>query len=180
MKKKRKSIKTVPSWFLLIGEGVAVAAGFGFLIFLYTYPPSVEALLAADLKHFIIDVFGTVVLGILSVSGLVIMIRQGIFSLVTIDEKGMRRALFGVFCKLNISWDELKEMKCFSRVIFQLFCSKDIELKPLQFDEAAKKRHSLIQLPLSPKVLAVVRLYTDIEIIGIPEDVLQRFIEKYK
>lgn len=178
MKKKRKSIKTVPSWFLLIGEGVAVAAGFGFLIFLYTYPPSVEALLAADLKHFIIDVFGTVVLGILSVSGLVIMIRQGIFSLVTIDEKGMRRALFGVFCKLNISWDELKEMKCFNRGITgQIFCGKDASLKDMEF-ERALKCHGLIQIPATPKILAIVRLNTDTEIVGIREETLQLMIKR--
>ena len=107
------------------------------------------------------------------------MIYRGIYSVVTIDEKGIRRALFGIFCKVSISWDELNEMKCFNRVVDQIFCSKEITLEELTFNEVIKKRR-LIQIPASPKVLAVVRQYTDKEIIGIPEDVLQEAIKKYK
>ena len=61
----------------------------------------------------------------------------------------------------------------------QIFCSKDIALKELTFNKAATSS-KLIQIPASPKVLAVVRQYTDKEIIGIPEDVLQEAIKKYK
>ena len=99
--------------------------------------------------------------------------------MVTIDEKGMRRALFGVFRKVSISWDELKEMKCFYRVVGQIFCSKDIALKELTFNQITMKS-KLIQIPASPKVLAVVRQYTDKEIIGLPEDKLQEMIKKYR
>ena len=41
-------------------------------------------------------------------------------------------------------------------------------------------KSKLIQIPASPKVLAVVRQYTDKEIIGLPEDKLQEMIKKYR
>lgn len=172
MKRNRVSIRTLPSWFIVVGTAFGICLSFGMFLFCCLYessePISGFAWCGAIIIFVIMPI--TLVIG---------MIHRGMYSLVTIDEKGMRRSLFGVFRKVSISWDELKEMKCYYQVVAQIFCSKDIALKELTFNKAATSS-KLIQIPASPKVLAVVRQYTDKEIIGFPEDKLQEAIKKYK
>ena len=172
MKRNRKSIRTLPSYYIAIGTGFCVPISVVFLLFfgLYDFAEPINAF------GWSIVIIIFVIMPITLVIG---MIYRGMYSLVTIDEKGMRRSLFGVFRKVSISWDELKEMKCYYQVVAQIFCSKDIALKELTFNKAATSS-KLIQIPASPKVLAVVRQYTDKEIIGFPEDKLQESIKKYK
>lgn len=171
-KKNRTSIRTLPSWFIAIGSIFLEIFLFGFLLFSCLYD-SDEPLSAFSwcMAIFLFGIYPIIII--------ICMIYRGFYSVVTIDEKGMRRALFGIFCKVSISWDELNEMKCFYRVVEQIFCSKEITIKELTFNEVIKKR-KLIQIPALPKVLAVVRQYTDKEIIGIPEEVIQKAIKKYK
>ncbi len=172
MKKRMKSIKTLPSWFIVIGTAFVVCLSLGMFLFCCLYESS-------DTISGLAWCGAVITLLILPMILVIGMIHRGIYSVVTIDEKGMRRALFGVFRKVSISWDELKEMKCFYRVVGQIFCSKDIALKELTFNQITMKS-KLIQIPASPKVLAVVRQYTDKEIIGLPEDKLQEMIKKYR
>ena len=175
MKNKNvRSIKTLPSWFVTIGTLLGVLFAIGVFIWICIFSQYTEE--APNIVCWICFVFLLLVLPIILIIG---MIHRGMYSLVTIDEKGMRRSLFGVFRKVSISWDELKEMKCYYQVVAQIFCSKDIALKELTFNKAATSS-KLIQIPASPKVLAVVRQYTDKEIIGFPEDKLQEAIKKYK
>lgn len=173
------SLKTVPSLFIMIGTIITILICFSLLGFIYGYPILREQLLYNDVKCIIINIGCVFSCGVLPLIIIIDAIHRGIYSVVTIDEKGMRRALFGVFRKVSISWDELKEMKCFYRVVGQIFCSKDISLKELTFNQITMKS-KLIQIPASPKVLAVVRQYTDKEIIGLPEEKLQEMIEKYR
>lgn len=177
-KKVKKSIKTVPSWFLVIGISIGICMTVGFIIFLYAFPGGDNLMTAGDIKSVIANIIAILIGGILPIILIIICIRRGLYSLVTIDQKGIRRALFGIFCKVSISWEELCEMKCFYIMIPQMFCSKE-SLRDLSRDEVIKKR-GIIQVPPSAKVLAVIRQYTDKEIIGIPEEVVQNGIQKYK
>ncbi|MCL2522419.1 MAG: hypothetical protein FWE36_06130 [Erysipelotrichales bacterium] len=100
--------------------------------------------------------------------------------IVEIDEKGVKRSLFGVFFKRNISWEEMYEIRVIG--MFQggawLFFSKK-SLAGMSHGKARRQKEQ-IQIVFTAQLLGTIRFYSDKEIIGIPEDKVIELISKIK
>ena len=84
------------------------------------------------------------------------------FSIVTIDEKGIHKSLFGRFFKKDFSWDEINSMMVMNRVDTWLFISK-VDMKGFGYNKLLKHK-DIIQMGLRPSLLNAIRRYTDMEI----------------
>lgn len=161
----KKSVKVIPSMFMLIGVMCAIVIGLGLLIFFYTYPPARPT----ELYDHLLTCFAT---GILPVLIIILAIPRGIFSVVTISESGVKRASFGVLCKREIKWDEMSEMRYYPRIMPFVFLCKTGTLEGVYYDDIIKRK-DVIQVTLTKKVYNAITQFTDKEIMGLSDDAIK-------
>ena len=165
MKKDKKSIKVMPSLFVMIGDTVGAIIGYAILIFLLVYPQAKAQLdESLWLKIGYIFLFG--VLPTIIIIGLTI---RGFYSVIKIDEKGVSRASFGIFFKKEISWEEMKGMWALYQLQVFVFFSKSVSLDGMTYNKIIKQK-GVIQATLSKKVYQAIRRFTDKEIYGVDDD----------
>jgi hypothetical protein len=165
---KNKAVKVLPSPFIAIGIATFVLFSYGLLIFSFLYPTDEDYLpLLYSILTFFLGIFPTIIVIGLS--------YRGYYSVITIDEKGIRRALFGAFMKVEMTWEEIKYIKRIWRVVDNIFVSTKEENKAMTFEQAIKRR-DIIQIAISKKVLKAIRQYIDLPIIGLPEEQVQSII----
>ncbi len=165
----KKYVRILPSLFIAIGGAIGMFSCYAIGIFCVAYPPAREQI------DFLVGSIMIVMCVIVPTAGFAIMMYRGYYSVITISEKGIKRALFGVFMKVEITWEELKWMKHICRVINNIFISSKTESETMTFEQAIK-RYDIIQVAASKKVLKAIRQYTDKEIIGLPEEQIQKII----
>ncbi len=157
----KKELKVVPSMFWLIGSIVLIISLYSIFIFSYAYPPARPD----EIFDHILLIFCT---GVLPTVIFVTAIPRGIFSVVTISERGVRRTLFMGRFKLEMSWEEMAEMRYYPRLLPFVFFSKTCTLDGMYYDKIIKRR-DVIQVTLTKKVLQAIRQNTTREIINLPE-----------
>ncbi len=165
---KDKAVKVLPSPFIAIGGIAMVLMGFGLLFFSFLYPTDEDYL---PVLYSLLTIF----LGVLPIITVIGLSYRGYYSVITIDEKGIRRALFGAFMKVEMTWEEIKYIKRIWRVVDNIFVSTKEENKAMTFEQAIKRR-DIIQIAISKKVLKAIRQYIDLPIIGLPEEQVQSII----
>ena len=165
---KNKAVKVLLSPFIAIGIATFVLFSYGLLIFSFLCPTDEDYLpLLYSILTFFLGIFPTIIVIGLS--------YRGYYSVITIDEKGIRRALFGAFMKVEMTWEEIKYIKRIWRVVDNIFVSTKEENKAMTFEQAIKRR-DIIQIAISKKVLKAIRQYIDLPIIGLPEEQVQSII----
>ncbi len=167
---KNKAVKVLPSPFIAIGGIVSVLMGFGLLIVAFVVPAK-----TGEVIPLVINIITAFALGVLPIFIMVNFTYRGYYSVITIDEKGIRRALFGAFMKVEMTWEEIKYIKRIWRVVDNIFVSTKEENKAMTFEQAIKRR-DIIQIAISKKVLKAIRQYIDLPIIGLPEEQVQSII----
>jgi len=100
--------------------------------------------------------------------------------IITLDEAGISRSLFGVFFKKKISWDEVSDIRIFGMLTggaFLFFSKKSLDNMSI-YDARKQKGH--IQVAFSVKLLKAIRYFTDMEIANLSEEEEQKLLEKTK
>lgn len=162
----KKTVRVLPSLFIAIGGAIGMFSCYAIGIFGVAYPPAREQI------GFLVGSILIVMCVIVPTTGLAILVYRGYYSMITISEKGIERALFGIFMKVKITWDEVKWMKHMCRVIDNIFISSKAESETMTFEQAIKRR-DIIQIAVSKKTLKAIRQYTDKEIINLSEEQIQ-------
>lgn len=166
MKDNREEVRVMPSLFVLWGNVILIIALYGVLAFMYFNPFSRKQMLENWFLH----------CGMLAFTGglptilLIICFVQGLFSVVTIDATGVRRALLGKFRKRQMTWAEVVEIRVFPRVTpYILFTNKDLSDENL-FPKNLIAHKNIIAVEMRKKVIDAIERFTDKEIVGIPKD----------
>ena len=167
---KNKAVKVLPSPFVAIGNIIFVLVSYGLLIVILVVPA-----ITGEVIPLVVNIITAFILGILPIIAIIDLTYRGYYSVITIDEKGIRRALFGVFMKVEMTWEDIKYIKRIWRIVDNLFVSTKEENKAMTFEQAIKRR-DIIQIAISKKVLKAIRQYIDLPIIGLPEEQVQSII----
>ena len=88
------------------------------------------------------------------------------FSVFEISEKGVKKSLFKVFRKTEISWDEMYEIRCYGMIDIWIFFSKTC-LEGMLYNNIIK-RQDILQIEYSKEIVELIRSFTDKEIINLP------------
>lgn len=164
----KNRINVVMSWFMLIGHIITIFMGYGILIFIYTYPPARHQITVGDGESIFVQIMLIICMGVFPTLLIILAIPRGIFSVVTISDKGVRRTLFVGLLKREITWEEMTEMRYYSSILPFVFFSKTTCLDGLAYEKMYRK-NDVIQVALSKKVYNAIRRFTDKEIIDLPE-----------
>lgn len=167
---KNKTVKVLPSPFVAIGNIIFVLVSYGLLIVILVVPA-----ITGEVIPLVVNIITAFFLGILPIIAIICLFYRGYCSIITIDEKGIRRALFGAFMKVEMTWEEIKYIKRIWRIVDNIFVSTKEENKAMTFEQAIKRR-DIIQIAISKKVLKAIRQYIDLPIIGLPEEQVQSII----
>ena len=167
---KNKAVKVLPSPFIAIGCIAMVLMCCGVLIVFFVVPAK-----TGEVIPLVVNIITAFIFGILPIITVIGLSYRGYYSVITIDEKGIRRALFGAFMKVEMTWEEIKYIKRIWRIVDNIFVSTKEENKAMTFEQAIKRR-DIIQIAISKKVLKAIRQYIDLPIIGLPEEQVQSII----
>ncbi|MCI8612636.1 MAG: hypothetical protein HFE48_02915 [Clostridia bacterium] len=118
----------------MIGDTVAGIIGYAILIFTFTYKPIFEEI------GLWAKVIAIVCFGVLPTLGIIGLTIRGFYSVIKIDEKGVSRALFGIFFKKEISWEEMKGMWALYQVQVFVFFSKSVSLDGMTYNKIIKQK----------------------------------------
>lgn len=88
----------MPSLFIAIGVLIGILLDIACLVFLLVYPYG-EPLTSVNKVLVLLICLG------LPIFVLIGSVDQGFYSVITINEKGIKRALFGAFLKVEITWE---------------------------------------------------------------------------
>lgn len=159
----KKVVKVIPSMFWLIGIICAIIGGYSILIVIYSLESARNQL--DIISHIIYIVFT----GVLPTLILILSVQRGVFSVVTFSENGVKRSLFAGLFKVEMSWEEMKEMRFYVRLLPYIFFSKTSTLEGLTYDSIIKKK-DIIQVDFTKKVYNAIKQFTDREIVNLPEN----------
>ena len=166
MREIKEETRIMPSLVALVGTLSASIMGYSVTIFLNVYSVAREQLLESLFLYCVI----MFIMGGLPTILLIMGFVQGMFSVVTIDAVGVRRSLFGKFCKREIIWEEVVEIRFFPRVTpYILFTNKDLSDENL-FPKNLIAHKNIIAVEMRKKVIDAIERFTDKEIVGIPKD----------
>lgn len=168
MKKKQYTkIRIVPSVTLMFGLIFLYVLSYGVGLFIVIFEPCRSQLLYEHPFVFCFCIFICFVCPI----GVFFGTLRRVWSIVTIDEKGIRRVVFGKFFKMEMTWEEIKEIRYYQQVLPFLFISKNISLDGMCMDKYNKilKRHDVIQIGISDKIFNVITRYYDKRILSLPD-----------
>lgn len=166
----KNRINVVMSWFMLIGHIITVLMGYGILIFVYTYPPARHQITVGDGESIFVQIMLILCMGVLPTLLIILAIPRGVFSIVTISDKGVKRTLFAGLLKREMTWEEMTEMRYYPRIFPFVFFSKTTCLEGLTYEKMYRKK-DVIQVALSKKVYNAISRFTDKEIIALPEKI---------
>ena len=173
MKDNREEVRVMPSLFVVWGVLFALVSGYGVFIFIHVYPDSraqiISSIVSFDIYALAYYIFAFVIGGLPTIL-LIMCFVQGLFSVVTIDAVGVRRSLFGKFCKREMTWEEVVEIRFFPRVTpYILFTNKDLSNENL-FPKNVIAHKNIIAVEMRKKVIDAIERFTDKEIVGMPKD----------
>lgn len=88
------------------------------------------------------------------------------FSVFEISKKGVKKSLFKIFKKTEISWEEMHEIRCYDMISVWIFFSKT-SLEGLPYNDIIKHK-DVLQIEYSKQLIELIRSFTDKEIINLP------------
>ena len=95
-------------------------------------------------------------------------------SLITIDETGISRSFLGIFHKLHIPWDDMREACYKFNMLGWLFFSKTKKMSEIPFHETWKTK-DYIHISLSKKRYNLIMQYLQQPIIDMPESLVKKY-----
>ena len=99
--------------------------------------------------------------GVLPTTIWITHIHRG-FSIIRINEKGLKRSLFTIFCRREISWKDIVDFKVITRVETRIYLSR-IKIKDMSYSKIVNNKN-IIHLPYTEKVFNLIEKYTDIKL----------------
>lgn len=164
MKDNKDEVRVMPSLFVLCGVLITVVLAYSVSIFVNVYSVAREQML----EGLIVYCCFMFITGGLPTILLIMCFVQGLFSVVTIDATGVRRALFGKFRKRQMTWEEVVEIRFFPRVTpYILFTNKDLSNENL-FSKNVIAHKNIIAVEMRKKVMDAIERFTDKQIVGLP------------
>lgn len=91
-----------------------------------------------------------------------------LFTIITMDEKGISRSLFGTFFKLSMKWEEIYEISYYESLIPFIMFSETKSLRGITYKGTGKIKN-LIQLQLTQKNYDFIKQYIKQPIIGLTD-----------
>lgn len=155
MEKQKNRFLAKP--FILFGMSLYLIIGVFVLILTYVILPESNV----QNSSAVVDGIIIFMLGVAPILMFISQLNQAL-SIVTVDERGIHKSLFGRFFKKNFSWNEINSMMVMNRVDTWLFISK-VDMKGFGYNKLLKHK-DIIQLGLRPSLLKAIRRYTDMEI----------------
>ena len=170
MNKRNKRVKKfISSKFHIFGFVFSLICGYAPLLFVIIYDDAWKQALETPL---LFAIFCFMSAG-LSTFVLVAITRRS-FSIITIDEDGISSALFKVFFKRHISWEEVREMKLYAHGFPYLIVSKESSLGNIPLYYKALRLKDVIFIQLNKKIYFALREFTDQPITGLTDEILIR------
>lgn len=139
-----------------------------FFIFTVSFEPSRTGLLN-QIPVFVLWAIVSCGLGIFTL----ILAIYHFLVVIQIDETGISRSFFGRYRKLQISWDELADVRYYLWVSEQIVFSKTKKLTNVPMPQVHKIKDRII-MGFSKKRYAVINQYLQQPIVGLPDKVKAR------
>jgi len=114
-----------------------------------------------------------IMLGILPAM-MLILFSNHCFSVVTINHKGIHKALFKYLFRKDYLWEDIKELRIFNRVDSWLFVGK-VSMEGLDYYKLIKHKE-IMQMSFRPSMLKAIRQYSDIKIENLDENEYSKLI----
>jgi len=153
MKKKNKFL-TSPFW--MFGIMFLVVICYFSYIFVFIVLPS-DIIIASNFTVLVLKtlllIFPTLIL---------IGFANKIFSIVTISDDGIHKALFGHFFKQDLLWHEIKDVKVIVRFDNWLFISKT-SMNGLKYEQLQKNK-KILQMSGRPEIYKEIERNTNLKI----------------
>jgi len=99
---------------------------------------------------------------------MLILFSNHCFSIITIDQSGIHKALFKYFLKKDYRWEDIKELRIFNRVDSWLFIGK-VPMVGLDYYKLIKHK-KIMQMSFRPSILKAIRQYSDMKIENLDEN----------
>lgn len=166
MKKRKRFFASVS---MMIGMIFMLIMLYGFLCFILFFP-DIREQLKDKVIMYAFPIFAT---GFCPTAAFIITARRW-FTLLEIDEKGIKTSLFHFFYRKRISWDELKEIRYYERISPFLFFSKNVSLEGMAYDDIIKRK-DVIQASLTLELYRAIRENTDKQIVNLSEEMIKMY-----
>lgn len=162
---KKDRIKTLASPILTGCIVGALVADVCILMFFLLYPWKEDI----DFWGWFIISFFCILLPIL----LLLFSSRRFFSVITIDETGIKRSCFKLFWKLDMLWDGIKEIIYYERLAPFIMFSKSESIQGWDYDDMIKRK-DILQIQLTAKVYSVLMQYVQQPIVGLTDEVVAK------
>ncbi|MCL2522788.1 MAG: hypothetical protein FWE36_08030 [Erysipelotrichales bacterium] len=167
MKNKDKFFVSVFIQFVII---FTIVIGFGLAAFITFGPPKNSLNYPAD-YFYLIPTIGLPTLAFITGA------HRG-FSIIEFSEKGVKKSLFKIFNRIEITWENVHELRYYSSGISWIFLSK-IPLDNMSFNQVIRKKKEVIIIQLSDKNYEILRKYTNKEIINLSGIFKEKFHQSF-
>ena len=157
---KTKFFASVP---MMAGMIFMLVLGFSLFLFCLLHKPAREQLIYSPFYCAIICFF----LVFLPVLGFAITARRW-FTVLSLDEKGVKTSLFHFFYRKQMAWEEIAEVRYYERIIPFVLISQNESLLGLEYGEIIKRK-DVLQVSLNQKVYKVIGKYYSRPIIGLDD-----------
>ena len=161
-----KARKTVASVLLLGGIIFSMLIFPCMFLFLTFFPPAREQMTYSIANIVLYCIWG--ILAILYPLLLYILCARRFFAVITINEEGISRAVFGRFYKLTLKWDEIYEISYFESLMPFILFSQTKSVQGMSYNQITKIKN-LIQIQLTQKNYDVIKQYVKQPIIGLTD-----------
>lgn len=165
MKKNKNKYKFYTSLPLMLGILFGIALAFALFLFITIYEPMRVQFLDNPL-YIVVSVIFLVILPIASF----ILTAPRFLVLLVIDKDGIKSSLFHYFKRKEILWEDVKEVRYYSRIYPFLMVSMNGTIEGMEYEEIIKRK-DIFQVSLEKKVLEAFNAFCPLEIIGLPEKI---------
>jgi len=166
MKTKNKFLAS-PFWLIGI-MFIVVAMYFAYFLTFYILPK--ENLERAT----IFTVMGIKIMFGIVPSIMLVAFSNNCFSIITIDQKGIHKALFKCLLRKDYVWEDIKELRIVNRADSWLFVGK-VYMDGLDYYKLTKHK-KIMQMSFRPSILKAIRQYTDMKIENLDENKYNKLI----
>ena len=90
------------------------------------------------------------------------------FTVLSLDDKGVKTSLFHFFYRKQMAWEEIAEVRYYERIIPFVLISQNESLLGLEYGEIIKRK-DVLQVSLNQKVYKVISKYYSRPIIGLED-----------
>ena len=167
MKSTKYKFITSPFWLFGIVSCILLLY---FLYILVFYISSIENLERTPL---ITIISMRAIFGILPTI-MLILFSNHCFSIITIDQNGIHKALFKYLLRKDYVWEDIKELRIVNRVDSWLFVGK-VYMDGIDYYKLIKHK-KIMQMSFRPSILKAIRQYTDMKIENLDENKYNKLI----